>query len=109
MTRQTKRFVELSDIVALHFECKHCKTTLALPVSRRKVGNSLKACPSCGRGWAVLNETSYELVFDRFLEELTKLTAVLKGDPPQIPAAPVGFSFSLEIKEEALTELRLKE
>ena len=102
MTSQTKRFIELSDVLALHFECKRCKATLTVPILREELRTALKSCPNCREDWAVINGSSYALMFEQFVEQLNKIRNVLNGRPPEVPAAPVGFSFSLEIKEEAL-------
>lgn len=92
MTTQTKKFVEISDIVALLFECKNpeCGISLSLPVRHGSNGiGGVQSCPHCGAHWATLPHGDYSLEFKHLLDILDKLSN-----------APIGCSFSLEIRPE---------
>jgi len=60
MTIQTKRYIELSDIISIRFTCNHCAATLSLVASDYKLTQGkdakqnyfLRTCPSCGKYWA---------------------------------------------------------
>jgi hypothetical protein len=94
MTVQTKRFIEVSDIVGLRCECKNseCKTTLLLPLGGGMNG-ALKKCPKCGNSWALFSGSSYEIEINGYLSQL----ALLKSSMEHF-----GFSLTLEISEDAI-------
>lgn len=46
MTSQTKKFVELSDIIGLRIECGHCGSTVITPVLSFE--NTPQRCSNCG-------------------------------------------------------------
>lgn len=101
MTSQTRRFIELADVLGLHLECKHCHTALSLPMPETTLGKRvLASCPTCQRDWIVLNGTSYEEAFKNFIESVKRLARHLDGEY----AAPFGCSVRLEIKHEPDTE-----
>jgi hypothetical protein len=94
MTSQTKHFIELSDIVGLHCECKQgtCKTALSIPVSDVE-GRELRVCPRCKEPWAQFIESSYEPIIVEFIQKLKRLKE-----------ARLGCTLTLEIKAEAMPE-----
>lgn len=97
MTSQTKKFIELSDIIALRLECKNqkCKATLTTSVRDFRKG-TLSACPVCKEPWATVNGSSCELAVSEFMQAFHKLEGMLGGEGH----FPAGFSLTLEIKEE---------
>jgi hypothetical protein len=90
MTTQTKQYIELSDIVALRFECKTkgCEASLVLPINAN-TANSLKKCPKCRQGWTTFENTSHDEDIDTFVNAALRLKGIL-------PA--LGFNLSIEIK-----------
>jgi len=94
MTVQTRRFIDLADIIGLRFECKRCRASLELTLERLEQG-TLHKCPSCHRDWALLNDVSREGSFIQFVRCFNELAKLL-GEP-----SPLGFSLTLEIKEPA--------
>jgi hypothetical protein len=90
MTRQTKHYIEVSEILAVRCECKHCHASLSLPLSKN-VAEALIACPQCGKGWARLENVSYAALIGKFIDQIELITQGL-------PA--MGFVFSLEIQNE---------
>lgn len=101
MTSQTKCFIEMSDVIALHVECNHCHTSLSLSLQEGVKEGVIKKCPSCGMEWTLIKETNYEKVISEFVNQLKLFMNVLYGiaGAPGIPAAPLGCSVRLEIKE----------
>jgi len=92
MTSQTKKFIEVADIIGLRFECRneHCGASLTLTMLEAINRNSpLKECPNCGKQWARLTDADYQPVFQALVDNLRK-----------IAAAPIGCAFALEIKPE---------
>lgn len=95
MTKQTKHYIELTDILALRLECKQCHAALTLLPGDIE-NRILSVCPSCHYSWAVLSETSYAALFSEFASALGRLTRTLYGHK-QMPPAPLGFTLTLEI------------
>jgi hypothetical protein len=92
MTTQTKKFIEIADIVGLRFECKNpeCGASLTLTILEAINRNSpLKECPNCGKQWARLTDADYQPDFKTLVDSLRK-----------IASAPIGCAFALEIKPE---------
>jgi hypothetical protein len=97
MTEQTKRFVELSDIAGLRFECSHdsCGAELILPFKLESLrGEVLTKCPSCGREWAVEHKSGAEGKGKDSRPNFKNLVETIGA----ISASPVKFVFSLELK-----------
>jgi hypothetical protein len=51
MTSKTNRYVELSDILSLRFECKQCGAAISLPLSNVCDYQRLESCPNCTKPW----------------------------------------------------------
>lgn len=95
MTSQTKRFIELSDILSLHFECAHCGAALLIPLSKEIFVKKLYACPHCGRQWIKrLEGGSIESTISDCVERLKALKEALSGGLYD------GFCLTLEVKGE---------
>lgn len=97
MTTQTKKLINLSDILAFNFACKGCGTSLSISPkeylgSRR--GGVLGECPVCGRHWAQAGGSTCEPTIQKFIESLDRLCQTLEGKESSFPA---GFVMSLEI------------
>jgi hypothetical protein len=91
MTTQTKKYIELSDIVGLRFACKNekCGAVLTLPLAENiNLTHPLQKCPHCGVGWAVINGSGYEGYVQRFIEGIKRMEQ------------PFGFALTLELKDE---------
>jgi transcription elongation factor Elf1 len=100
MTTQTKRFIELSDILALRFECKECHSELLVSslqdISKRDEQGKLNNCPVCRKPWASIGGSTCELAIAEFLTALNKLRGMLGIHQGAFPA---GFSLTVEIKD----------
>jgi len=102
MTIQTKRYIELSDIISIRFTCNHCAATLSLLASDPKLTQGkdspqnyfLKTCPSCGKYWADNQGANYEVTVREFTTALERLRAVLHN---HVVNFRPGFSLTLEI------------
>jgi hypothetical protein len=90
MTSQTKHYIEVSDIVALRFDCKHCGAVLTLTLAK-DMGNSINECPVCGKGWARLENSTSELLIKEFAQKCSRLVY----DLPHL-----GFNLSLELSSD---------
>jgi hypothetical protein len=101
MTSQTQKFIELSDIVALKLECKHCGSALAIPSSRdmtrREDVGKLSSCPVCQMPWATLGGATYEPLIAKFVSALNEIRRTFKD-------APIGFTLTFEVTGEKPTE-----
>src|SRR6266446_6238000 len=100
-TRNTRRKpIELTDVLALRFECKKCGTILAVSLKefserhelymlqKRKEPQKAKLpfadCPVCAHTWA-----SQQVVLAEFVEHFNKLIGLLQPEESQNPP---GFS-----------------
>ena len=98
MTSQTKKFIELSDILAFRFRCKkeNCGTELSVPLQtnfgRHEVADS---CPNCGSAWLVVNTgiagsgSSIAPALDKIVTHINELSKWLGN-----------FELTLEVKSE---------
>jgi hypothetical protein len=102
MTSQTKKFIELSDIVGLRLECKTCGCALLIEISRTdgtlenllaKTNSVLSQCPTCGSQWT--SAPTGLLAFDSEVKELFRQMRDLKKIE-----AKFGCLLTLEIKGE---------
>jgi len=87
MTSQTKHYIEMIDMLALRCDCKHCSASLSLPMVQ-DVAKCLLTCPNCGKQWARLENTTYELTINDFAKKVGELKLLL-------PSA--GFRLYLEV------------
>jgi hypothetical protein len=97
MTSQTKKFIELSDIVGLRIQCKHaeCHATLLLPILTKLDREKLLVCPYCQRPWTRLpTGSTIENTVEECARAISKLSSAL-NDP-----SFRGFALSLEIKQD---------
>jgi hypothetical protein len=95
MTTQTQQFIELSDVIALRCECRHCKAVLLIPIPG-DINGALLKCPKCKHEWAGqehvgTKEPDVQRFVDslRFLSELKmgcSLTLETKTTPPTTKA-----------------------
>jgi len=93
MTIQTKKFIEIADIVAVRCECKNdqCRASLSLPMLENIAGNRpLAECPNCGKRWLLLEDADHQ-------QKTKTLLRVFR----EISTATMGCSFTLEIKPES--------
>jgi hypothetical protein len=94
MTSQTKTFIELSDVVALHFECKNpdCKAELTVSASQVMREKKLYNCPACEQPWGSVNGSTCVLTIKEFLAALKKLQDEMR-------VFPAGFVMNVEVKD----------
>src|ERR1700676_3287049 len=101
MTKQTKHFIEISDIVGVHFECRNCHATVSLERSGEIRVTSLRICPNCQEPWALSPQgSSIELAIKEFIDRVKEFEAVLQRRDEFMNGR--GFALSLEIKPEAV-------
>jgi hypothetical protein len=101
MTNQTKRFIELSDIIGLQLECKKCGVSLlaggstltATLVDPNNV--TLARCPTCNADWTVASgfpRMAYDTEVKKFLRMIETMRSI-EGN--------IGCRIRFEIKVEA--------
>jgi transcription elongation factor Elf1 len=100
MTKQTKHFIELSDIVALRFDCTHCGASLSLSlksIDARKLRN----CPNCNEPWAFADgQFSIEKKIEELAASLRWMEQFMQGgEGSRIPR-----KFNVLLETAALTE-----
>jgi len=104
MTNQTKRFIELSDIIGLRLECRKCGCALLLDLGPSRevatVDNLLIAankilcsCPACDTPWTTLPDG--RLAFDSELKDFFRRMRQVRDIESKF-----GCTISLEIKED---------
>ncbi len=102
MTSETKRFIELSDIVGLRLLCRSCGCSLLVDIGREdgpllnlisSTTSTLMKCPTCGEGWTQLRERGdpWDSNIKDFLRKMQFLRRVESN---------FGCALGLEIKEE---------
>jgi hypothetical protein len=111
MTIQTKRFIDITDILAIRFTCKLCGAAMSLPVTDSKLmgeqrppSTFLNECPSCHERWAYLMSPAggknYAAVVIETTAALNRLRALLHGEiAPQL-----GFTLSMEVVPDVATK-----
>jgi hypothetical protein len=94
MTSQTKKFIEMRDIIGLRLQCTHteCQATLLLPLSKAIDVNRLIVCPHCQRPWIRTNGDTMEPLIATCMDKLKTLANELKNYK--------GLSLMLEIKSD---------
>jgi protein-arginine kinase activator protein McsA len=98
MTSQTKQYIELTDVLAAHLQCKACKAALSVPIESRRLPET---CPNCNEQWAnARSERKVAETFQTFVAAYQSLRHMLHGENP----ASVGFTLALEIRPESKGE-----
>jgi hypothetical protein len=95
MTSETKKYIELSDFLALRFTCKGCQSALDVPLSRPLTGREdeqkLNTCPVCLKPWALQNGGSYHQTIAGFGIALRAISEMQRN---------VGFNLTLQVTDE---------
>jgi hypothetical protein len=79
MSGQTKYFIELSDIVAVRFECEQCHATISLPISKGLRAETLSNCPNCRAPWLTLPMgASIENVVKQCMDQIINAAEILR-------------------------------
>lgn len=95
MTSQTKRYIELSDLLTLKLTCKGCGSALEIPISRNLSGREddlkLKVCPICLKPWALRDEANYHPAISGFTAAVHTLAGAVGN---------LGFSLTIEVTDE---------
>ena|SRR5271157_1457411 len=86
MTLETKFFLDLEDILAVHLRCSGCGISSLFPLS--KLSHAPYECPHCRVDW-VLPQTSEETKISAFLSSLKGISDAMRGR---------SFKLTLEIK-----------
>ncbi len=99
MTSQTKKFIELADLLGLRFQCNECKASLFLPLTKDVNASRLRSCPHCNHPWlAVTNGTSGTSVYSdvsNLVDAVGRLASRFDGSS----GFPVGCSMLVEVAD----------
>jgi hypothetical protein len=90
MTIQTRHYIELSDVVALRCECRHCGAVLTLSLAKEISTRKLRRCPNCDEEWA----ESIEVTISNAITSLKKLQSEMEDRSSR----DGGFSLTIEVK-----------
>ena len=102
MTSQTKKFIELSDVIGVRFACKKCGCALFLDIHRdndtmnnllASANKILSKCPTCASPWASLPDG--RLAFDSEIKDFFRRMQQVKEIESKF-----GCTINLEIKDE---------
>lgn len=83
MTTQVKSYIELSDIVAMRFECRQCQTTFSFLLTEKCDLRKFADCPNCAATWvgrAMPPETSIEHEIMDVIRSVNNLRSILGKD-----------------------------
>jgi predicted Zn finger-like uncharacterized protein len=97
MTRETKNFIELSDITALCLTCRHCKAELHVTLDELPREGALSRCPNCQRPWAQVSHNQLSS-HDYAREIVGFMDVLLETRKIADKQAGLGFSLTFEIK-----------
>lgn len=97
MTKQTRNYIELSDIVALRFECRLCHATLTIPLAKDVRVENLKICPNCNVPWAEVPGQVNSM--EKTIREFTEKVKGIQDAINRRNTIHGGFLMSLEIVE----------
>jgi DNA-directed RNA polymerase subunit RPC12/RpoP len=102
MTTQTKKFIELLDLLGLRFQCNECGASLFLPLNQSVNATRLRSCPHCNHPWLSVSigtagATSIESSVSDFVDAAKRLASNFKGGS----GFPVGCSLAIEVTSES--------
>jgi Zn ribbon nucleic-acid-binding protein len=93
MTLQTKRFIELSDILSLRFECRNCGATLTID-TRKNFSVPPRECVNCKNDLWGFEDATVDQAIRKLAEDLKLMQRIVDEKNR------VAFGFSFEIKED---------
>jgi hypothetical protein len=102
MTSETKRFIEIPDIIGLRLKCGDCKCSLLIDVEQEKgpINNLMAAsnatllkCPTCGKEWTPFKDRgdAWDSPVKEFLRSMRFLRQIENT---------LGYTLALEIRDE---------
>jgi hypothetical protein len=103
MTSETRKFIGVSDIIALRLECRSCGCSLLIDVSRDggpvenlmlKENFTLAKCPTCSHPWTA-NQIGGVVGWDSEIKEFLRKMRALKQVEEKF-----GCAITLEIRNE---------
>jgi hypothetical protein len=99
MTTQTKKFIELRDLLGLRFQCNECGASLFLPFSQNVNAARLRSCPHCNHPWlsvtiGAAGGSSIEGDVSKLVDAVMRLASHFDGTPGGFP---VGCSLAIEV------------
>jgi DNA replicative helicase MCM subunit Mcm2 (Cdc46/Mcm family) len=71
MTTKRRTYIELGDIIAIDYECRHCGSRCSVPIA--KFDRKVDKCPNCNQDWLPVKaeaKISDEQAVSLFIERL---------------------------------------
>ena len=104
MTSQTKRYIELADILALRFVCSRCGTNLSVPIMKEIRLDALYQCPNCKESWTyLLGGAVLDALLKQFVGSFNTIARNLEAN--HFP----GFNLTLELRDDSPIERKEKQ
>jgi hypothetical protein len=98
MTSRTRTYIDLTDLLRLHFTCKQCQASVDVMIDA--VQKLPETCPNCERHWMVAQrgdmpgtDPGLRHAVNRLLNELAAVKRAMSSDRP----TPPEFTLALEI------------
>lgn len=95
MTRQTKIYIAVSDLLAVRFECNHCGGSISVPMGKEVRVEKLQACPNCNEPWTAFGEGRSRRVIDEEIRGFVTSVQALDGLFRSL--GELGFALSIEV------------
>jgi hypothetical protein len=102
MTSQTKRFIELSDLVGLQLECKNPKCGVSLLAGGETLlsladqqNMTLSKCPTCETPWTVPTTYPIQMGYDTEVKKFLRMIETMRRIEDNL-----GCRIRFEIKED---------
>lgn len=94
MSNQTRYSIDISDIVALRFQCKHCCVTLSL-ILTAEMRIALHDYPNCKEPWLSAHGSTIEPAVKDLVKNLHAMSSALRIR--ETAAKDEGVSLTLEL------------
>ena len=102
MTTQTKRFIELSDIIGIQLECKNPKCRVSLLAGGETLVSladpqnmTFSKCPTCDTPWTVPVTYPVQMGYDTEVKKFLRLMEMIRGIEEKL-----GCRIRFEIKDD---------
>jgi Zn-finger nucleic acid-binding protein len=95
MTSQTKRYIELPDVLALRFVCSRCGANLSVSMMKEIRLDALHSCPNCREPWTYMQGgAALDGLLKQFVESFNVIVKNLESN--HFP----GFKLTIELRDD---------
>ena len=100
MTSQTKKFIDLWDIVGVQLQCRKCNASLLVGGDTLRSiadahNDALWKCPTCGNSWTIPQAYPGQMSLDTEVKKFLRMVESMQKIDEQL-----GFHLRFEIKDE---------